>query len=108
VLSLGLVTEDGRNAVATYYLGGLAEEEEVNNALTGGTYTITRSYYTLNGAVVAQREHNQNTGSNTLTYTHGDHLGSVSLTTNLAGQSAGVQRVCRSSTLGAKSGREAR
>jgi len=43
------------------------------------------------GQTVAQREYVVNTGSNTVKYMHGDHLGSVSLMTSSTGASSGTQ-----------------
>ena len=62
-----------RGSVSTVYLGGLWEE------VAGGA---VKSYYTLNGTVVALRD----SGANAVTYLHGDHLGSISLATNASGQ----------------------
>jgi RHS repeat-associated protein len=44
-------------------------------------------YYTFNGQVVAMRD----STSNTVTYLHGDHLGSVSAATNSTGTAASTQ-----------------
>ena len=41
-----------------------------------------KSYYTLNGTLIALRD----SGANVVTYLHGDHLGSVSLATSASGQ----------------------
>jgi len=74
-----------RGAVTTYYIGGLYEEQ------VSSLSTTYRYYYTFSGQTVAQREYVVNTGSNTVKYLHGDHLGSVSLVTSSTGASAGVQ-----------------
>jgi len=61
----------------TYYVGGLYEKMEA-----GGVVTTT-SYYYAGGQRVAMRT---TVGvSTTVTYLHGDHLGSTSLTTDAAG-----------------------
>ncbi|MEO6062344.1 MAG: RHS repeat-associated core domain-containing protein, partial [Thermoflexales bacterium] len=65
----------------TYYLGAV-------EVLITGTTQLTTSYYAFGGAMVAMRA----TATATLTYLHGDHLGSVSLTTNAAGQKVSEQR----------------
>ena len=65
----------------TYYLG-------VVEVLITGTTQVTTSYYAFGGAMVAMRT----TATATLTYLHGDHLGSTSLTTNAAGQKVSEQR----------------
>jgi RHS repeat-associated protein len=63
-----------RSGVTTIYLEGLWEQT------SSGT---TRRFYTLNGQVVAVRT---NAGSsNTVSYLHGDHLGSISVTTTASG-----------------------
>ncbi len=63
-----------RGTVTTIYLEGLWEQT------SSGT---TRRFYTLNGQVVAVRT---NAGStNTVSYLHGDHLGSISVTTTSTG-----------------------
>jgi RHS repeat-associated protein len=56
------------------YLGGLWEEDVV-----GGVSQATRSLYSFNGTVVAQRD------ANGVVYLHGDHLGSISVATNASG-----------------------
>ncbi len=53
-----------------------------------GTTQVTTSYYAFGGAMVAMRT----TATATLTYLHGDHLGSTSLTTNASGQKVSEQR----------------
>jgi RHS repeat-associated protein len=86
-----------RNSVTTIYVEGLYEEE------IGGSGTITK-YYTLNGQTVAQRTR---VGTNdTVTYMHGDHLGSVSAVTNTSGVATlqefdvwGLQRVTASQAI---------
>jgi RHS repeat-associated protein len=86
-----------RSGVTTIYLEGLYEEE------IGGSGTITK-YYTLNGQTVAQRTR---VGTNdTVTYMHGDHLGSVSAVTNTSGVATrqefdvwGLQRVTASQAI---------
>jgi RHS repeat-associated protein len=63
-----------RSGVTTIYLEGLWEQT------SSGT---TRRFYSLNGQVVAVRT---NAGStNTVSYLHGDHLGSISVTTTASG-----------------------
>ena len=66
---------------ATYYLGTV-------EVLITGTTQLTTSYYAFGGAMVAMRT----TATATLTYLHGDHLGSTSLTTNASGQKVSEQR----------------
>ena len=51
-----------------------------------------RDYYSFGGAVVAVKEGVISTAPRVLNYLHGDHLGSVSLTTNAAGQKVSEQR----------------
>ena len=51
-----------------------------------------RDYYSFAGAVVAMKEGVMSSATRTLTYLHGDHLGSTSLTTNAAGQKVSEQR----------------
>jgi RHS repeat-associated protein len=63
------------NGLTVVYLEGLTEE------LTNGSEV--KRYYTLNGQTVAMRR--MDTSTSTLTYLHGDHLGSVSLLTNSSG-----------------------
>jgi RHS repeat-associated protein len=65
----------------TYYLGAV-------EVLITGTTLLTTSYYAFGGAMVAMRT----TATATLTYLHGDHLGSTSLTTNASGQKVSEQR----------------
>ncbi|MEO7703750.1 MAG: RHS repeat-associated core domain-containing protein, partial [Thermoflexales bacterium] len=65
----------------TYYLGAV-------EVLITGTTQLTTSYYAFGRAMVAMRT----TATATLTYLHGDHLGSTSLTTNAAGQKVSEQR----------------
>jgi RHS repeat-associated protein len=65
----------------TYYLGAV-------EVLITGTTQVTTSYYAFGGAMVAMRT----TATATLTYLHGDHLGSTSLTTNAGGQKVSEQR----------------
>lgn len=60
-----------RNGQTTIYAFGVWEDTLGVNA---------RKLYTFNGQVVAQRD-----GAGTLTYLHGDHLGSTSIATNAAG-----------------------
>ncbi len=64
----------------TYYLPGV--EVTINEA--DGT-TSYRRYYTFNGVGVAVRD------SDGLSYSHGDNLGSVSLSTNTSGVELGEQ-----------------
>ena len=59
----------------TYYVGGV----EVK---LSGTLRITRTYYAAN-SLMAMRVVTS-TGGNTLYFLHSDHLGSASLTTNMA------------------------
>jgi RHS repeat-associated protein len=66
------------NGLTVVYLEGLTEE------LTNGSEV--KRYYTLNGQTVAMRRLAGSTS--TLTYLHGDHLGSVSLATT---SGAGVE-----------------
>jgi hypothetical protein len=63
--------------VTTAYFEGLWEQT------TAGAW---KTYYTFNGQVVALRD----SATNAVTYLHGDHLGSVSVTTNASG-TANVQ-----------------
>ena len=49
-----------------------------------------RDYYSFGGAVVAMKEGVMNAAPRTLSYLHGDHLGSASLTTNASGQKVSV------------------
>jgi RHS repeat-associated protein len=65
----------------TLYLG-------VVEVLITGTTQVTTSYYAFGGAIVAMRT----AATATLTYLHGDHLGSTSLTTNASGQKVSEQR----------------
>ena len=65
----------------TYYLGTI-------EVLITGTTQVTTSYYAFGGAMVAMRT----AVTATLTYLYGDHLGSVSLTTNASGQKVSEQR----------------
>ena len=51
-----------------------------------------RDYYSFGGAVVAMKEGVMNSVARTLSYLHGDHLGSVSPTTNASGQKVSEQR----------------
>lgn len=51
-----------------------------------------RDYYSFGGAVVAVKEGVISTAPRTLSYPHGDHLGSTSLTTNASGQKVSEQR----------------
>ncbi len=51
-----------------------------------------RDYYSFDGAVVVMKEGVISSAPRVLTYLHGDHLGSVSLTTNVAGQNVSEQR----------------
>ena len=51
-----------------------------------------RDYYSFGGAMVAMKEGVISTAPRVLTYLHGDHLGSVSLTTNASGQKVSEQR----------------
>jgi len=62
-----------RGSTTTVYVAGLWEE------VIGGA---VKSYYTLNGTVMALRD----SGTNAVTYLHGDHLGSISLATTASGQ----------------------
>lgn len=70
------------NGVTTVYVGGVWEEDA-----PGGT---TRSLYQFNGKPIAQRA--VVSGMATLTYLHGDHLGSVSASSISAGALQGQQR----------------
>ena len=72
--------------MTTFYLAGLVEED-----WQSGAPTATRTLYSFNGAVVAER-------NSSLTYLHGDHLGSVSL----ASGSGSSRSASRSSTPGAR------
>lgn len=63
-----------RNGVTTLYLAGLWEE--TSDGLS------RKAYYVVNGAPVAVRD----LGNTQVTYLHGDHLGSVSVATDAAGQ----------------------
>jgi RHS repeat-associated protein len=58
-------------STTTMYFGGLWEQD------LGGA---ARTFYTFNGQVVAQRS------GSTVTYLHGDHLGSIGVATNQSGQ----------------------
>src|SRR5262249_46048726 len=60
----------------TFYLGGLWEET------TGGA---VKRYYLFDKEVVALRD------GSTVTYLHGDHLGSLSVTSDASAASAGTQ-----------------
>ncbi len=51
-----------------------------------------RDYCSFGGAVVAMKEGVMASVTRTLSYLHGDHLGSASLTTNAAGQKVSEQR----------------
>ena len=51
-----------------------------------------KDYYSFGGAVVAMKEGVMSSATRTLTYLHGDHLGSTSLTTNASGQKVSEQR----------------
>ncbi|MBK8833867.1 MAG: hypothetical protein IPO29_03090 [Anaerolineae bacterium] len=51
-----------------------------------------RDYYSFGGAVVAMKDGVMSSATRTLTYLHGDHLGSASLTTNASGQKVSEQR----------------
>ncbi len=51
-----------------------------------------RDYYSFGGAVVAMKEGVMNAAPRTLSYVHGDHLGSASLTPNASGQKVSEQR----------------
>ncbi|PZS06134.1 MAG: hypothetical protein DLM69_00415 [Candidatus Chloroheliales bacterium] len=66
------------NGITTVYLGPLLD---VDND-TAGT---DRFVYMFNGGAIAQRTTTSNPVSNTLVYLHGDHLGSMSLTTSTGG-----------------------
>jgi RHS repeat-associated protein len=75
-------------ATTTYYIGGLAEED----VPTGRGSNVTRSMYTFNGQVIAQRTVTSGGfGSDTLIYLHSDHLGSVGASTTSAGASLSSQ-----------------
>lgn len=65
----------GGQSTTTNYIGGMYEEDQPSG--------ITRSLYTLNGQVVAQKE--VVSGTSTVIYLHSDHLGSISTATNQAG-----------------------
>jgi hypothetical protein len=69
-------TASGQPTVTTVTLGGLWEE------VVGGTQT---RYYVFNGQVIAVR------AGTTLTYLHGDHLGSISVSTSATGQVLNTQ-----------------
>jgi RHS repeat-associated protein len=64
--------------VATTYFANLWEQ-------TGSA--AAKQYYTLNGQVIAMRD----TGTNVVTYLHGDHLGSVSMATDSGGTTISQQ-----------------
>jgi hypothetical protein len=64
----------------TYYVGMV-------EVLVTGTTQVTTSYYAFGRAMVAMRT----TATATLTYLHGDHLGSASLATNASGQKVSEQ-----------------
>jgi len=66
-----------RAGVTTYYVGGTWEEDSSG---------ARKQYYLFGTQVIAQRD-----SSNTLTYIHGDHLGSTSLTTSSSGASVSQQ-----------------
>ncbi|HQX10652.1 MAG TPA: hypothetical protein PKY66_09560, partial [Thermoflexales bacterium] len=51
-----------------------------------------RDYYSFGGAVVAMKDGVMNAAPRTLSYLHGDHLGSASLSTNASGQKVSEQR----------------
>lgn len=51
-----------------------------------------RDYYSFGGAVVAMKDGVMNAAPRTLSYLHGDHLGSVSLTTDISGTVVSQQR----------------
>ncbi len=51
-----------------------------------------RDYYSFAGAVVAMKDGVLSSATRTLTYLHGDHLGSASLTTNISGTVVSQQR----------------
>jgi RHS repeat-associated protein len=76
-----------RGNTTTHYIGGLAEEDVPK--LSTGT-NPTRSMYTFNGQVIAQRTVSS-TGAHTLVYLHSDHLGSVGASTTSAGASLSSQ-----------------
>ncbi|MFL5801986.1 MAG: RHS repeat-associated core domain-containing protein [Roseiflexaceae bacterium] len=59
-----------KGSTTTYYLGALWEEDSSG---------ATKAYYSFNGQVVAMR------AASGVTYLHGDHLGSVSVSTNSSG-----------------------
>jgi RHS repeat-associated protein len=67
-----------RGSVTTLYYEGQWEE------VAGGAAQIV---YTFNGQAIAMRASN----TNAVTYLHGDHLGSVSVATNMAGAIASQQ-----------------
>jgi RHS repeat-associated protein len=69
-------TASGQPTVTTVTMGGLWEE------VVGGTQT---RYYVFNGQVIAVR------AGTTLTYLHGDHLGSISVSTSATGQVLNTQ-----------------
>ncbi|MBA3945260.1 MAG: RHS repeat-associated core domain-containing protein [Herpetosiphonaceae bacterium] len=64
-----------RNGITTAYMGGLLEAD-----LGQG---VIRTLYVFNGQVVAQRTRTNTT--NTVSYLHGDQLGSVAAVTNSSG-----------------------
>jgi hypothetical protein len=65
-------------SATTVYFQGVWEQ------VVGGA---SKLYYTFNGQVVTMRD----TSTNTVTYLHGDHLGSVSLATTSSGALASKQ-----------------
>jgi RHS repeat-associated protein len=77
-----------RGTTNTHYIGGLSEEDKP----TGVGSLVTRSMYTLNGQVVAQRSvASGGISYNTLVYLHSDHLGSVGASTSSTGTSLSSQ-----------------
>jgi RHS repeat-associated protein len=77
-----------RGTTNTHYIGGLAEEDKP----TGIGSTVTRSMYTFDGQVVAQRSvASGGISYNTLVYLHSDHLGSVGASSSSTGASLSSQ-----------------
>jgi RHS repeat-associated protein len=77
-----------RGTTTTHYIGGMNEED----VPTGRGSTVTRTMYTFNGQVIAQRTITSGGfGSNNLIYLHSDHLGSVGAATSSTGTSLSSQ-----------------
>ena len=77
------------NALRTELARAIARELHLAEETAGGA---TKVYYPFNGQTVAVRD----TGTNVVTYMHGDHLGSVSVASTSGGASAGCE--CASAT----------